>query len=584
MTDLATNDGNAPRYGSDLVAYALREQGFPYISLNPGASFRALHDSMVNFLGNETPEIITCMHEEHAIGIAQGFAKITDTAMPVAVHSNVGLMHATMGIFNAWCDRTPMLVIGATGPLDAVKRRPWIEWIHTTIDQGSLVREYTKWDDQPGSAEAAVESIRRGVLLANARPSGPVYVCLDAGWQEAELKTVPNLDDISKFKVPSDPEPPRAEFDEALEILSKAERPFLFCGRVSRSEEGWQDRVRLAELINARTTTHMKLPAAFPSPHPAFVGETGWRLKGPVLQAIQSADAIVMMDWLDGGNAIKLAFPEGAPRPPVINISNDFNIHNGWNMDYGALPAVDVNIATVPETTTRRLVEALEGIKGSVAKAEPRYPEIGKPGTSGEIGLMDLAMAFAEATKDESMCITGRPLGWPSNANVIEHPHDFLGHTGGGGLGAGPSIAVGAALALREIKSERKTVAILGDGDYMMGLTAIWNAATLKLPMLFLIANNHSYYNDENHQIKVAEKRDRPVERAPIGQRMEDPAPDLAALARAQGLEGEGPITDLADLPAALENALKRVHAGAPFVLDVKVRPEYVTSSMTEMD
>ena len=135
MTDLATNDGNAPRFGSDLVAYALREQGFPYISLNPGASFRALHDSMVNFLGNETPEIITCMHEEHAIGIAQGYAKITDTAMPVAVHSNVGLMHATMGIFNAWCDRTPMLVIGATGPLDAVKRRPWIEWIHKVINR-----------------------------------------------------------------------------------------------------------------------------------------------------------------------------------------------------------------------------------------------------------------------------------------------------------------------------------------------------------------------------------------------------------------------------------------------------------------
>jgi acetolactate synthase-1/2/3 large subunit len=106
----------------------------------------------------------------------------------------------------------------------------------------------------------------------------------------------------------------------------------------------------------------------------------------------------------------------------VINISNDFNIHNGWNMDYGALPAVDVNIGTVPETTTRRLVESLEKTKGSVPAAAPRYPEIGKAGTSGEIGLMDLALAFAEVTKDESMCITGRPLGWPSNANVIDTP------------------------------------------------------------------------------------------------------------------------------------------------------------------
>ena len=579
----SSSDGKAPRYGSDLIADALREQGFPYICLNPGASYRGLHDSLVNYLGNERPKIIVCMHEEHAIGIAQGYAKITDRALAVAVHSNVGLMHASMGIFNAWCDRMPMLVIGATGPVDAVKRRPSIDWIHTTIDQGGLVRGFTKWDDQPGSAEAAVESIRRGAILANARPGGPVYVCLDVALQEAEIDSLPKLDDVSFYQVPADPEPPTADLNRAVEILVKAKRPFVFCGRSSRSEQAWRDRVRLAELIGARTATHMKLPAAFPTSHPAFSGETGRLLKGPALDAVRSADAVLMLDWLDAGNAIRTAFPDGTRRPPVISVSNDFHVHTGWNMDYGALPALDVNIPTVPETATRKLVEALEKIKGPVASPSPRYPEIEAPGASGEIGLMDLARAFAIATKDEKICITGRPLGWPRNANVLEHPHDFLGHSGGGGLGAGPSIAVGAALALREIKSDRMAVAILGDGDYMMGLTAIWNAATLRLPMLFLIANNHSYFNDENHQAKIAEKRGRPVENAPIGQRMEDPVPDLAALARAQGLEGEGPITDLADLPAALNNALKRVHEGAAFVLDVKVRPEYVGASMIEI-
>ena len=146
-----------PEYGSDLVAAALREQGFPYICLNPGASYRGLHDSLVNYLGNERPKIVLCMHEEHAVGIAHGWAKIMDRPLAVAVHSNVGLMHASMGIFDAWCDRIPVVVLGATGPLDAVKRRPWIEWIHCTIDQGGLVRNFTKWDDMPGSAEAAVE-------------------------------------------------------------------------------------------------------------------------------------------------------------------------------------------------------------------------------------------------------------------------------------------------------------------------------------------------------------------------------------------------------------------------------------------
>ncbi|NNU80794.1 thiamine pyrophosphate-binding protein [Halovulum dunhuangense] len=576
--------GSETLYGSDVIADALREQDFPYIALNPGASYRGLHDSLVNHLGNRTPEIITCMHEEHAIGIAQGYAKVTDKALAVAVHSNVGLMHASMGIFNAWCDRIPMLIIGATGPVDAARRRPWIEWIHTTTDQGGMVRGYTKWDDQPGSPEAAVESIRRGVQLANSRPSGPVYVNLDVSVQEMELSEPPKLDPLSLFQTPADPEPPAAALDQAVEILKSAKRPFIFCGRADRSEAGWADRVRLAEMLGARTTAHMKLPAAFPTTHPCFVGETGWRLKGKVLDAIRNADAIVMLDWLDAGNTIKLAFPAGTPRPPIIHVSNDFLIHRGWNMDYGGLPAVDVNIPTVPETAVRRLIERLEPLRPAAAPMPLKKWDIPAPADKGEIGLMDLARAFCRASEGRDLTITSRPLGWPTNANVIEHPLGFLGHTGGGGLGAGTSIAVGVALGLREIGSDRTTVAILGDGDYTMGLTAIWNAATLKLPVLFLIANNHSYYNDEDHQIKVAIKRRRAPENAPIGQRMQGPEPDLAGLARSLGLEAADPVFDLADLPTALEKAFERVAAGAAYVLDVRVRPEYIGAAMHDLD
>ena len=574
---------NGPLFGSDLIAHALREQKFPYICLNPGASYRGLHDSLVNFLGNQTPKIIMCLHEEHAVGIAQGYAKVTDTPLAVAVHSNVGLMHATMGIFNAWCDRAPVVVIGATGPIDAAKRRPWIEWIHTAADQGALVRGYTKWDDQPGSPLAAVESIRRATLLAKARPSGPVYVNLDSAIQEAPVAEWPTLDDASLFATPADPEPPAADMERAVKLLAGAKNPFIFCGRASRSQEGWRQRVRLAELTGARVVTHQKLPASFPTTHPAFLGETGWRLKGDILKRIHESDVVLMLDWLDTGNAIRLAFPPGAPRPKIITVSNDYLIHRGWSMDYGALPAVDINIPTVPEVATRALVNALETRHSNRPAAELKRPVVDMPTGSGEIGLMDMARTFAAVTKGEKMCITGRPLGWPANANCIEHPHDFLGHTGGGGLGAGPSIAVGAALALRDLGSERIAVAILGDGDYLMGVTALWNAASLRLPILFLVANNHSYYNDENHQKHVAEHRHRPPENAPVGQRMEDPMPDLVTMARGQGLDGEGPVTDLADLSGAMERAIGRVRQGASYVLDVHVRAEYIGAAMTEL-
>ncbi|MGE0565914.1 MAG: thiamine pyrophosphate-binding protein, partial [Pseudolabrys sp.] len=176
---------NAPGFGSDVVADALRALDIPYIALNPGASYRGLHDSLVNYLGNERPQMLLCLHEESAVAIAHGYAKVTGKPMLAAVHSNVGLMHATMAMFNAWCDRMPMVVLGATGPVDAVKRRPWIDWIHTARDQGALVRGYTKWDDQPASPQAAYEAILRANWIASTAPCGPTYVNLDACMQEA---------------------------------------------------------------------------------------------------------------------------------------------------------------------------------------------------------------------------------------------------------------------------------------------------------------------------------------------------------------------------------------------------------------
>src|SRR5216683_7526168 len=178
---------NAPAFGSDVVADTLRALEIPYIALNPGASYRGLHDSIVNFLGNETPQMLLCLHEESAVAIAHGYAKVTGKAMAAAVHSNVGLFHATMAIFNAWCDRMPVLILGATGPVDAAKRRPWIDWIHTARDQGAIVRPYIKWDDQPASPEAAREALLRAMWHTRTAPQGPVYVNLDAEMQEAPL-------------------------------------------------------------------------------------------------------------------------------------------------------------------------------------------------------------------------------------------------------------------------------------------------------------------------------------------------------------------------------------------------------------
>ena len=238
---------NAPAFGSDVVADTLRMLDIPYIALTPGASYRGLHDSLVNYLGNSAPQMLLCLHEESAVAIAHGYAKVTGKAMAAAVHANVGLFHATMALFNAWCDRMPMLVLGATGPVDAVQRRPWIDWIHTAQDQGALVRGYTKWDDQPASPGAAREALLRGAWIANTAPMGPVYINLDAGMQEAKLaEQLPPID--AKRYMPAVATAAPADLvREAAAMLQSARQVVILAGRASRSEEAWNARVALAE-------------------------------------------------------------------------------------------------------------------------------------------------------------------------------------------------------------------------------------------------------------------------------------------------------------------------------------------------
>src|SRR3989475_13191830 len=255
-------------WGSDAIAAVLRTLDIPFLALNPGASYRGLHDGIVNYLGNTRPQMLLCLHEDAAVAIAQGYAKASDRMMGAVVHSNVGLMHASMAIFNAWCDRMPMLVLGATGPWDAAKRRPWIDWIHTASDQAALVRDYTKWDNQPASVPAAYEAILRAAQIANTAPRGPTYINLDAGLQEAKIGALPPLPDATRYRAPDPVVPAPQLVDAAARMLSAARSPVIVAGRVSRSEAGWKQRVALAEKLQARVVLDIKVRAPVPTDHP----------------------------------------------------------------------------------------------------------------------------------------------------------------------------------------------------------------------------------------------------------------------------------------------------------------------------
>jgi len=559
-------------WGSDAIAAMLRALDIPYLALNPGASYRGLHDSIVNYLGNTRPQMLLCLHEESAVAIAQGYAKTSGTMMGAVVHSNVGLMHASMAIFNAWCDRMPVLILGATGPWDAAKRRPWIDWIHTASDQGALVRDYTKWDNQPASVPAAYEALLRAAQIANTAPRGPTYVNLDAALQEAKIGALPSLPDVKRHRAP-DPVLPAAHLVEAAaKLLSGAKHPVILAGRASRSESGWKQRVALAEKLQARVLTDIKLGAAFPTDHPLHGAPPATFLSPDTAKLLREADVVLALDWIDPAGVLKQAWGAEPAGAKVIQVSPDAHLHRGWSMDYQGLPPVDLYMMCEPEAVVPLLLDAVKARPAALASKPTLLPDP----VPDVVSIRTLADALNAATKGMDVCITRLPLGWNGAYRHFRHPLDYIGSEGGGGVGAGLGITVGAALALKG--TGRLPVAVIGDGDFLMGATALWTATHYGVPCLVLVANNRSFFNDELHQERVAKERSRPVENRWIGQRISGPDIDLAMMARAQGAEGIGPIAKVPELRSAIERGIEVVRGGGVCVVDVRVAPGYDTN------
>lgn len=561
---------------SDAMAEMLRRLDVRYIALTPGASYRGLHDSLVNYLGNRDPQMMVCLHEEHAVGIAQGYAKVTERPMAVALHSNVGLLHATMAIFNAWCGRAPMLILGATGPGDAEERRPWIDWIHTAKDQGALIRHYTKWDDEPRSAVASVESIMRGYQIAATQPYGPTYVCLDVGLQETKLDKPITFPDVERFKPGVPPAPSQEAVEQAARMLVDAKKPLILMGRMSRSMDDWNARIALAEALGAAVMTDTKPGAVFPTEHPLHLIDPRFRPSPAAAEITKEADVILSLDWMDlRGWFVQTLGRDAQVLSKVIHCTVDDYLHNGWSMDYFGLPPCDLKILSTPDQFLRPLTEAVRRLRGTSEKAQPKWPvrnvkPLGKPRTEGMMGLRDLALVVREfCDKCGDVTLAGFALGWPSDTVNFRHPLDYVGFDGGGGVGSGPSNAIGTALAIKG--TGRLPMTIVGDGDFAMGCNAIWTAVHMGIPLLMVIANNRVYYNDVAHQERMAVVRGRPVENKFVGQEMNNPPVDLIAIAKAQGAQGEAGIETSGELAKALERGEKAVRAGAVYIIEARI-------------
>ena len=583
-----------PEYGSDVVIDVLKALGVKYAALNPGATFRGLHDSVVNYGGDQDPQFILVNHEELAVAIAHGYAKASGKLGVAMVHDIVGLLHATNAIYGAYLDQAPVMIMGGTGPVATEKRRPWIDWIHTALVQGNAVRDFVKWDDQPSSVPAAIESVIRGYQLAMTGPQGPVYLCFDADVQEMPLGDMKvQIPDLTRMQPPSRQGGDPAALRAAAEMLVAAERPVIVADRIGDDPIAFQALIDLADLLGIAIINPVPNRGSilsFPATHPLDMmgNEKAVQQVADLLINLEVFDISPMITTYDhhaqarDDEFVKLNLPEGCKY-------NDISLRHlrwrSWSQDYGMLLPADLSITAdvtlaVPQLLElcRELVAGREDIKARVAartaelkalhdktraawlvEAQSQAPE--SPLTPAW-----LAHELGEVVKDEDWVIANTGLdGWIKRLWQWEKPYQFVRTSG---LGYGLGIAIGAALAHKG--SGRLVIDIQPDGDMLFTPAGLWTAAHHEIPMLVVMYNNRSYFNDELHQESMALGRNRDPERKTIGIRIDDPAPDFAGLARSLGVHAEGPIEDPSQVREALARAVAYIkETGKPALVDV---------------
>jgi thiamine pyrophosphate-dependent acetolactate synthase large subunit-like protein len=576
------------RPGSDFMVDVLRSLNFDYLATNPASSCRGIHESLINYGNNERPEMLTVMHEESGVGMAHGYSKVAGKPMALLFHGTVGLQHAAMGIYNAWCDRVP-IVLMVGNHMDAATRPPGVPTTHSAQDPLSLVRDFTKWDDQPASLQAYAESMVRAYKIAMTPPMEPVAIALDIPLQEhpqnGELLSIP------KLTLTAPPQGDANAVREAARLLASAARPVIVADRAARTANGMRSLIALAETLCAPVidqggrlnipTTHYLNQSGRSA---ALVGQAD------VILALELTDLYgTLNSFVD--NVQETRTSRLKPGTKVINLGvGDLYIRANYQ-DFQRFAEADISIGADAETTLPALIEAVKAEMTAERRAQndKRADDLRKAHAQGR----ERAIAAAVLGWDSSPVTTARLCAetwaavrnenwalvspdffqslWPHRLWNIEEHHQFNGGSGGAGVGYGLPAAVGAALAHRS--EGRLVVNIQSDGDMMYAPGALWTAVHHKIPLLTVMHNNRAYHQEFMHLQRMSTRRNRGVDRAYIGTTIRDPFIDYAKLAQSMGMLGIGPIEDPKDLAPALKRAVQGVKAGDPVLIDVVSEP-----------
>ena len=580
--------------GSDFMVDVIKSLDIKYLPANCASSYRGIHESLINYGGNKMPEFLTCTHEESAVGMAHGYFKASGKPLMSLCHGTVGLQHASMAIYNAWCDRVPVIVMGGND-LDAAHRPPGVPTFHSAQDINALVRDFTKWDDTPVSLQHFAQSFVRAYKIALTPPYGPVMIALDAGLQQEPIRR--NGEDlyIPRYTATSPPQGDTGAVKEAARLLVKAQNPVIVVDRAARTENGVRLLVQLAEALQAHVVD-MGGRMNFPKTH---------YLSAPIA-AVNNADVIIGMELSDfwgvvnsyvdnGEHGIGINRSKIKPGTKLISISSvELNTKSNYQ-DFQRFQSVDISMAADAEATLPALIEAVRSAIPNDGKAaiENRGEAAKKARAEGRARTLQLAALAWDASpistarlvmetwsqiKDLDWSLvssSGNVSNWPNRLWPMEKYYHWLGGPGGYGVGYGAPASVGAALANRDLG--RFSVSIQSDGDLMYAPGVLWTAAKHKIPLLAVMHNNRGYHQELMHVQRLSNFRNRVAnlgnDLGPIGTSIMNPDIEYHKFAESMGWWAKGPIKDPDELGPAIKQAVAVVQSGQPALVNVWTQP-----------
>jgi acetolactate synthase I/II/III large subunit len=574
---------NQTSSGGDFMVDVVRTLDIDYLAMNCASAFRGIHESFINYGKNTKPEILTCPHEEIAVHMAQGYAKMEGKPMLMMCHGTVGLQHASMALYNAWCDRVPVYVM-IGNIIEGDKRAPGVEWVHSAIDPAALVRDFVKWDDQPASLQHFAESAVRAYKIAMTPPMGPVLLSLDAELQENPIADAESLR-IPKLARVVPPVADTGALTEAARMLVTAENPVIICDRLARTPAGMARLVELAETLQCAVVDNVGR-MNFPSRHPlnqsfrrAVIGQAD------VILGIEMNDLYGSLNAFSD-RIVRTTRPTIKKSAKIISLGlRDTYLKSNYQ-DFGRYQDVDLAIAGDGEASLPLLIETVKRLADPARKAA--YEARGKKLAASHLAMIEQSKSDATLGWDASPITTARMcaevhaqikdedwsmvgtsirLSWPHRLWNFDKPHRWNGVSGGAGVGYNLPASLGAALANK--RHGRLTVSFGGDGDFMFAPGTLWTAAHHRIPMLYIVQNNRAYHQEYMYLTAMAARRSRGIENAHIGTTLTDPNIDFATVARGFGAHGEGPISDPSQLAPALKRAIAAVKSGQPALVDV---------------